>query len=356
MKKHSVQRATQIRIALFLLPILLIFAQCSRKIQDKSIIHQGGELRISKKENKPPLNIHFFGVTNFFIELEGKALLTDPFISNPVSKKVVFGKIATDTSIVDSFIAAVDLKKTRMVSIGHAHYDHLMDWPYMSNFVEPDKVVFAGSETAVNTVAAYNQKLAKVQKVNDLMGNIEQPGQWIYSIDSSMRLMAFEAEHPSHFMGITLYSGHYHEALEEAPVKAKRWKMGQPLSYLVDFLDEGKIQYRIFIQTSNGEKPAGYFPKEMLINHPVDIAFLSIALKGKKIRELEEMVNYIEPQLVFLGHWENFMQEKTAPVRAVAKSNISKHWIYIKEKFPEHPEFVLPMPGSAYVVNGLTKD
>ena len=164
-------------------------------------------------------------------------------------------------------------------------------------------------------------------------------------------MMGFEGDHPSHFLGITLYSGHYENPLEEVPQKAKKWKMGQPISYLIDFLESDEIVYRIFVQTSNGPYPYGYIPKTLMNEKSIDIAILSLAVKGKKIRMVSQLIDYLNPELIFLGHWENFMRAKDKPLKAVSKSNISKHWKYLKERYPDEPKLILPKPGSKFQIN-----
>ncbi len=57
----------------------------------------------NEKEISNQLRIEFNGVATFYIQHKGSAVLTDPFITNAGFRKVTFGKIYSDTDLLNRY-------------------------------------------------------------------------------------------------------------------------------------------------------------------------------------------------------------------------------------------------------------
>jgi len=82
------------------------------------------------------LTIQYLGVGGWLFRMGETALLTAPFYSHPGTVEVGFWRISMDTARVDSLLPPVD--DVRAILVGHAHYDHLMDVPYIARVRAPD--------------------------------------------------------------------------------------------------------------------------------------------------------------------------------------------------------------------------
>jgi mRNA degradation ribonuclease J1/J2 len=61
------------------------------------------------------------------------AIMTAPFYSNPNIFRVGLRRpIHSDTNLVERLLP--DVSDVRAILVGHAHYDHLMDVPYIANY------------------------------------------------------------------------------------------------------------------------------------------------------------------------------------------------------------------------------
>jgi L-ascorbate metabolism protein UlaG (beta-lactamase superfamily) len=295
-----------------------------------------------------PLNIAFKGVTCFVIRYGNSVVLTDPFVSNPTTKQVMFGKIYPDTALINANYSQTDLADTKLVLISHAHYDHLMDLPPLLPRL-PNQTMVAGSNTTKHIIAAAKPQQT-ILSLNDVAGTDSTQGQWIYSTDSTVRTMAFVSSHPPHFLGITLFPGPYTEDLKEIPVKGSDYKRGLPLSYLIDFMEDGVPVYRIFSQSSSAQGSKGLFPRAMLKEKSIDVVLISQAVHGKETDYSELVINHCHAPIVFCTHWENFFRSTNQPLKTVPKAKVEANYQYLVSAFADSMAIILPKPGSEYTI------
>jgi hypothetical protein len=336
----------QIKHILLLITAVGLSGACGKKIAPSIISHTGS---YAIGAGTDTLQVSFMGTTCFYFEYHNTALLTDPFISNPPFRKVVFGKVRPDSAIIYDFITTEQLNKVRMITIGHAHYDHLLDLPEISKHI-PATAKITGSATAHHIWAAGGQPHEKIV-ATPLAATCHNAGTWIYSADSTMRVMPVMADHPPHLLGITLYGGAYYSDLKKVPLRARKWKMGEPLAYLVDFFNrQHQIQFRIWIQTSGASYPKAFFPAHILNEKAVDVGIFSSATSMRLDDYPGRIVSYLAPRVIFLAHWEHFMRNKYKPVKAIPKGNQEKIYHYLKTQFGSQSAIVMPHPKSRFYV------
>ena len=80
---------------------IMLLQSCSRKI-DSSIVSTTAQVDIVGTNDT--LNMRFLGTACLVLNYHGNSVLTDPFISNPPLRKLLFGKVYSDTSIIRDFI------------------------------------------------------------------------------------------------------------------------------------------------------------------------------------------------------------------------------------------------------------
>lgn len=316
---------------------------CSRKI-DQSLINPGATLEVNSPNSRDQLRVDFMGVAAFAIRYQDKLVLTDPFVSNPPAGKVMFGKITSDTVVVNQFYNRLGLEDVKITLVGHAHYDHLLDLPPLLDKIPGDAVV-VGSQTTKNILAACNPTQIIIPADN-LTGSPTTPGNWIYSPDSSVRVMPFESDHLPHMMGIELYKGDYTEPLTELPTKAKHWKCGMVISYLIDFMEGPNVKWRVFFHSSSPKSDMGRFPAMLLGEKSVDVAISSVALNSNDY--ILSVAELYSPKAIFLAHWDNFFQAKEPPYKGVSRSNINK--IYRELDSALDTPLILAEPGSTFLL------
>jgi len=273
------------------------------------------------------LSIKYYGIGCTLISYKGKSVLTDPALSNPSLFNVVAGKLKTDEALIE--LLNPKLSQVNFTVIGHAHYDHLMDLPYLSKNHIPANAKTIGSKTAANIL--YAAKIPQefiVANNNNAASNMV--GKWVYNEDKSLRIMPIEASHlPQIASIINLAPGVLEKPLNKVPERAKDWLAGQTFNYLIDFLGtDNTIEKRVFFQSTTDSPGSGMVPENILNEHKIDVALLAGGIDGAN---LEETNSYLNAENYLLIHWENFFRSKLLEAKPMSTSH-NKLLEFIKQK------------------------
>lgn len=292
------------------------------------------------------LRLRYFGTGCMVLEHQGKALFTDPFVSNPKALRSLAGKVSTDTAYVNRFLRPADLSNVRMVISGHAHYDHLMDLPYLSQWMPQDAVVCTNS-TAKHIMATYEvgQPLCVV---DSLATDSLSIGQWVYAADSSVRTMAIRSMHPPQVAGIHLMRGSYASDLSQRPERIYDWLQGRTHAFLVDFMEAGRPTYRIYFSSSMASAPFGLFPQQLLAEKPVDAVFLGAAGDRDPLLYPAPILQLTRPARVYLIHWESFFRSKDRKAKAIGRRALRRFYEEVKAQLPPEVPIVVTLPLRQY--------
>lgn len=269
------------------------------------------KLRLSEHDQAPqalqsteqPLDIQYLGVGGHRIQYGEDILVTGPSFTNPHFLRTgPFIPLSSNHEKVDKYMP--ESSEAQIMLVGHAHYDHLMDVPYVMQKHTP-KAHLYGSKTTINTVAG-ELSAERMTALNDNMGTREQPGKWFYSASGSMRIMGLKSSHAPHFMGIKLMQGKHKNPLKKLPWHAFKWKEGQTLAFVIDFLDEQQQPvYRIFYQDAASEEENGVVP-DLGDGKAFDVAIICAPSFNQVNNYPESIVQNTLAKHYILGHWEDF--------------------------------------------------
>lgn len=332
-------RAIPFTLLFLSIAYFLIITACNNSTKIQSI-----ESALHFYKNKQPINsgelsIQYFGIGSTLITYNGKSVFTDPCFSTPSLKEVAFGNIVTDTSLIEFLNPS--LQDVELTLIGHAHYDHMMDLPYLSSRFLPKESKIVGCQSALNLVSS-----AKIPQqfvvANKIKGNYNETGTWIYNQDSTVRTMVFEGHHPPQIAGIIKFGiGKVKKSLPAIPTKASKWKEGETYTFLIDFLDEEKqrVEKRVFVQTSSGRFPRGMVPQKILDKKGIDIVIIPADLN-----RTFEAIHYLKAEHYVVVHWENFFKSKLLKAVPFSKRSMNKI-IHKIEELGLEEKVTVPLPG-----------
>ena len=259
---------------LYLLAILMVTG-CVGLIQGNKLKNKISEGKITVKLTEQPtqsIRLHYTGCGGFIIQKDNDIVITDPFYSNIAPFFLVpFKKVISDESYIDKLFephlgGQVDLKgKVKAVMVTHAHYDHLMDAPYLYHRkLNKDSVMVIASKTSGHIMAGgaitYNDTIVDGTfiEANCYADSPNNNGEWIYTKGSRIRVMPVIGAHAPHMGKIKLYQGALVDDKRKYPHSPSSWVEGQTLTYLIDFLDKnGEPEFRIFAQTSASNDDKG---------------------------------------------------------------------------------------------------
>jgi len=272
---------------------------------------------------RPPdgLSIDYFGVACFQFHWAGKALLLDPYFSRFNIVRTGLGKIAPDPAQVDPYIP--QLRQVDTVLVGHAHYDHMLDLPYLAPHFQTATQVISNA-TLKHTLAPFELPL-QWTVANELAANPTTVGTWIRNANGRIRIMPIASSHPNHWAFIHLYPHAVGEDRSRHPQRAAHYQEGRSFAFLIDFLaPDDSIAHRVFAQTSSNGFPSGSFPREILDEKSVDIAIVSMDSCKEKARGKPSIIDYVDPSEVFFGHWDSFFRRKDQTPHEVMKVNLPR--------------------------------
>ena len=267
------------------------------------------------------LTVTFYGVGCFRISYKGQEVLSDPFWSYLPLWQLVFGEALPDPEQVDPYLH--ELSQVQTVLIGHNHYDHNLDLPYVAPHLHPDAVI-VGSDTMVHTFAP-NDMPRPMVGLNDAMATVEKSGQWWMHPSKKVRVLPILSGHPKQYLFIHLFREELKADRATSPERVSDYQEGVTMAFLVDYLDDtGAIERRVYIQTSSTGYPAGFFPKEVLEEHPVDVALIAMDCANLEMEGRYTVLDFLEPSVVVFCHWEDFFRRKEKTPREIVKVNLPK--------------------------------
>jgi hypothetical protein len=274
------------------------------------------------------ITVTYLGISGLLIEHAGHALLTAPFFSNPrlglVRPKVSrllrrSPRISPDTQMIERWLPK-GADAADVILVGHGHYDHLLDVPYVATHRARAAVIY-GSPT-VRHILMGDETLRKnagtrvtAIPVEDA-GTHDSAGVWFYSSDSAFRFMALRGDHAPTIRFLwesyTFAAGALSADLDSLPHTAPEWKLGEPFAFLIDVLSprSTKVVFRIFFQDAPSRPPLGFPPKSVIAEREVDLAVLCAATSSNVPYTPDSLLKALHPRAVLVTHWESFFRSQ----------------------------------------------
>jgi hypothetical protein len=252
--------------------------------------------------------IRYLGAGGLYLEWRGTPILFGPFFSNPSFARAYFGRLAADRDRIGTGLEGMDLGGVKAIFVGHAHYDHLADVPFIVENFSRDARVYV-NQTGANMLA----KVKSVQgKVHPLVDKQEVPLGLI-------RVRAVKSKHAPLFWFIHWARGEVGDPWEEDWTRRgfRQLKGGTTLAFVIDLLDDlGAVRYRIYYQDSASPENEGYPPFPEADNHGYDLAVLCMASFKYVNNHPGGILGRLKPRHVMVTHYENFSRGRD-PVQFV---------------------------------------
>ncbi len=264
------------------------------------------------------IELTYLGVGGVLIRYDDEAILTAPFYSHPNLARVLSLPVKPNTNRIDTYLLEKDqIEDVQGILVGHSHYDHAMDLPYIvTQYIDGNPPVY-GSRTLKHLMTEAGSSLS-VEEMNAKAGTWRRAGDWIPVIPGRLRIMALHSQHAPHVPGLTLAAGPLGAPRSRPPLFAKEWKEGQTFAYLIDFLDaSGAPAFRIHYQDAASPPPWGFPPPVVLDERRVDVAIVCAGGFGLVPDYPQGVVRDLEPRHAVVGHWEDFFRSPGKKARVV---------------------------------------
>ncbi|MBT8405448.1 MAG: hypothetical protein KJP18_16415 [Gemmatimonadetes bacterium] len=298
----------------------------------------------------PPVTMTYLGVGGWLIETPATAVLTAPLFSNPSIWRTGLLEIEADTVAIAEGLRTVGVTElSRVVAIvsGHAHYDHLMDVPWVAARQAARARVLTNT-TGVRTLAPAWSRLDldpdRLVDLSSLAADVEGGGTRV-PLGPDLRVLPVRSRHPPHFGGLELYDASREAPLEREPRSASEWVGGDALSFLFEVLDSsGSVVRRIYVQDAVSEGPYGFVPEG---TDSVDVAVLVPASFEEARWHPEAVMENLRPRHVVLGHWEDFFEPVSVDPDPVPGTNLARFVERLRRALEgDESRWTLPVPGT----------
>ncbi len=294
------------------------------------------------------LIVQFIGAGGSFLSYNHHGLLVDPFYTNPgLMQLILLNKLEPNHQIIDAHLPPTT--GLTGVLVGHSHYDHLLDVPYILSRLPKSSKVY-GNLTMTLMFSSHPQPSRWINWLPFAAGP-NSNGSWQY-LGKTIKVLPILSEHSPHIAGKVFAKGPVLEPRADFPEDALDWKAGQPLSFVIDFLDDkGNTQFRVFYQSSTSSAPIG-FPPASVVNDGTPFNLACIATIGHdKVKDYpEKLLDHIHPRQISLLHWESFWEPyqpgQAAPISQQALEDMLAK---IKKSHPEIPVLV-PQRGAWFTL------
>ncbi|MBK6622593.1 MAG: MBL fold metallo-hydrolase [Saprospirales bacterium] len=270
------------------------------------------------------VSIRYLGCGGLYIRKGDQAFLVDPFFSNQGPLLCLpFKKLRHERELIKGFFheefhSARDWDGIiKAVLVGHSHYDHIYDVPYIyKKHLHRDSVLIVGSRDAELLLESAGiqpgWKGGPVRDVSELARSLWKEDRFITTENRRIRMLPILGSHAPHAMGKKFLPVREPRRWDRRgyPHNAMKFWEGDNFTFLVDFMSEdGTINFRMFIQSGAASTyPVGYPSEEVLAEKEVDLAFLCVASFDKIKRDPFEQIERMKPRGIVLVHWENFFR------------------------------------------------
>ena len=304
---------TRTRISLLLSLLCAAMVACTRDLPaDWHSLQRLVQAETLAQPASPPLKVQFLGAGGIYLHYRDQSLLGDPFFSNPpISDWLLLRDLKSRPDVIDAHLPPLD--QVQGILVGHGHFDHAMDVPYIAQKL-PASVKVYGSDSTRNLLAG-ELAVERLVGLDSKMAQQQAGGEWVY-LNPHLRVLPIYSEHAPHFGETLLASGNVPQPLQRRAGDALDWKAGVNLNYVIDFLQPGSngttttVAYRLFYQSSSSSAPIGFPPRWLLQDGvPFDLALMCAANYNHVQDYPQGLLAYIKPREVLLIHWEQFWDD-----------------------------------------------
>jgi L-ascorbate metabolism protein UlaG (beta-lactamase superfamily) len=252
----------------------------------------------------PGLALRWLGVAGFSVSDGETVLLHDPYLSRPGLLATLFTRYRPDESLLEQWLAAAgpapEAASARTILIGHSHFDHLGDAPWIAERIA---AVVAGSGTTVAIAQGYGLPRERTRRVD--------PGDEFDVGPFEIRVVA--SRHAAVMLGRVPLTG---EVLEPpgGPIHAMSFKLGDARGYLITHLPSG---LRLYLTSSAAvDRPA----LEALRDGGVEVDAVLAAVAGRAPDYVPSLIELLRPRIIVPHHFDDFFVALSEPTAGAATS------------------------------------
>jgi hypothetical protein len=308
-----------------------------------------------KNFEAPPGTVvmHYYGSGGWGILWRGTYVLAAPYFSNHsvtslLGSDMVDSKIVPKPMEVRAGVEGTPIAQTKLMLIGHGHVDHTGDVPALfDQGLITGKPALMADRSTTNQLAALSSRFSCITAVdytNEHTASAQCPVE-------NVRVTPIHHAHAPHLnligLDVAAFGGHVKEPAHDPPSTAADYKLGNTWAFLIDLLDEkGNVAFRIHYVDAVGTPPHGMAPHALLKEREVDVHIACVPGFEQADFYPEAMIKHHHVKYVLMGHWEDFFQptsEPLRPLRQVLNGPAMERFVDAVEKELPKAQGVVPL-------------
>ncbi len=343
-----------------LLLFLLVLLACARRPPVGPSPPAGGAPPAISLDERAPglppgpdsLALWYLGSQGWLVRWGEDALLTAPHFTNPSPWRVGFRPLTTDREVADRWLAPhAPLDDVAAILVGHGHYDHLMDVPYVAERWTPGARIY-GSRTVERLLGPCAGTESRVEEVEGRAATWSTPGTWIDVPGARIRFLPLVSGHADHLAGVHFFGGVAPPDPARCPRMATDWLEGRTLAYLIDFLGpDGEVRYRLHFMDAAAGLPLGFpprLPPERAA--PTDVAILTAPGFDYVDGYPEGILGRLDPALALLAHWEDLFEPLSTNPDPLPILKVDELLQRVDAVLPRGAVRIFPRPGEGWIL------
>jgi len=249
-----------------------------------------GPIGASAEAGGRGLSLRWLGVAGFSISDGETVLLHDPYLSRPGLLATLARRYRPDAAVLERWLdprgPAPEAASARTILIGHSHFDHLGDAPWIA---DRSGATVAGSGTTVAIAQGYGLPEERTRRVD--------PGDEFDVGPFEIRVVA--SGHAAVMFGRVPLTGRLLEP-PAGPIHALSFKLGDARGYLITHLPSG---LRVYVTSSAAvDRPA----LEALHDAGIEVDALLAATPGRDGDYVPSLIELLRPRVVVPHHFDDF--------------------------------------------------
>jgi hypothetical protein len=264
-----------------------------------------------------------------------RLVMTPPSYTNPTIGWIAFGnwwrgsspnRARIERRLASMPAAGVDrLSRVAAVLVGHGHYDHLMDVPYLARYLGNATVYGSRSSMhLLNPVRAFGgigTPTSRLVPIDSLAGVDSVKQGTSFPVGNAVSVRAIAWEHAPNFGNHVIARGDEPAPRTTLPRGLFGWKLGRVYAYAIDLLDaQGAVSCRIVVHDAGASpevsrRAASVIRTMASARHTVLI--ITAANFDQEPSYPDVLLAQLAPQHVLLGHWEDFFRSSEKKARVV---------------------------------------
>ena len=249
------------------------------------------------------VRVRWLGVAGFSIQADDTTLLFDPYLSRPGFWKTLLWRYRPDVGLLTRFTSpaspAPEMASASLVLIGHSHFDHLGDAPWIA---ERTGATLVGSRTTVAIAQGYGLPAEQTRRLD--------PGATLRH--GAFEIRVVESRHAKVLLGRAPLVGEVTSPPAGA-IHALSFKLGDARGYLVTHWRTGLRIY--LLSSADRHLPA----LETLRDDGVGVDLLLPAIQGRDAELGGDLVRTLRPRIVVPHHFDDFFRPLDDPDAAAPR-------------------------------------